>query len=79
MSYIVAMLLLNIEETYSAFKSLANMIAKHPHMSTFLAMDMDKINEYCHEFDIHLQKKLPKLHKHFFALGVSLDMVLLDW
>ena len=42
MSYLVAMLLLNMD-AYAAFKCLANMIEKHPHMLIFLRMDMPKV------------------------------------
>ena len=38
MSYIAAMLLLNMDE-YTAFKSLANMMFRHPHCLHFLQMD----------------------------------------
>ena len=78
MSYIVAMLLLNME-AFAAFKTLVNMIEKHPHMVAFLTMDMKKINWYLSEFNIVLQKRLPKLHQHFYALGVSVDPVIIDW
>jgi len=78
MSYIVAMLLLNME-SYSAFKCLANLVVKHPHLTSFFKMNLDKINIYFHEFDLQLQKTLPELHQHFFAHGVSLDMIIMDW
>jgi TBC1 domain family member 14 len=78
MSYIVAMLLLNMD-AFAAFKTLANMIEKHPHMIAFLKMDMNQINFYLTEFDKALQKRLPKLHQHFFRLGVSVDPVIIDW
>ena len=79
MSYIVAMLLLQLPTAYQAFKTLANMIEVHPHMSAFLKMDMKKINYYLHDFNIVLQKRLPKLHHHFFSLEVSVDPVIIDW
>eukprot|EP00656_Telonema_subtile_P007482 TRINITY_DN13511_c0_g1_i2.p1 TRINITY_DN13511_c0_g1~~TRINITY_DN13511_c0_g1_i2.p1 ORF type:complete len:329 (-),score=79.35 TRINITY_DN13511_c0_g1_i2:38-1024(-) len=74
MSYIVAMLLLNMD-AYNAFKSLANMMHRHPHCLLFLRMDVGRMAPFYQLFDQCLMDALPELHRHFYAQGVGLDMV----
>jgi len=78
MSYIAAMLLLNMDE-YTAFKSLANMMFRHPHCLHFLQMDTTRMGPFYQLFDLCLMDNLPALHQHLYSLDVSLDMILLDW
>ncbi|KAL0483695.1 TBC1 domain family protein [Acrasis kona] len=77
MSYLVAMLLLNME-TYPAFVTLANMLNRN-HFYSFFKMNMDEIEKCVQLFKILMNEELPLLFKHFEKEGVNHQTFIVDW
>ncbi|KAI9145439.1 rab-GTPase-TBC domain-containing protein [Paraphysoderma sedebokerense] len=77
MSYIVATLLLNMEE-FEAFVCLIN-ILKGGVLLVFYSMDIDKISGYFRAFMALFREHVPELAEHFIRLGIKPDYFLYEW
>ena len=77
MSYIVAMLLLYMNEL-EAFVCLANLISRRGNLD-FYRLKKDAIDNYVACFDYYFQLKLPLLFEHLRYCEVTSEMFLMDW
>lgn len=77
MSFIVAMLLLYLDET-EAFTCLVQLMSKRG-VNDFFSLERDSINTYVNIFNFFFQKNLPLLYKHLQEEGLSSEMFLMDW
>jgi len=77
MSFIAAILLLNLEEA-QAFIVFANLVNR-PCLSAFYRLDTSAMGQYYTAFSCLLSLHLPKLAKHFAKLGLRPELYMLDW
>lgn len=77
MSFIAAILLLNLEEA-QAFIVFANLVNR-PCLSAFYRLDTGAMGQYYTAFSCLLSLHLPKLAKHFAKLGLRPELYMLDW
>jgi len=77
MSFIAAILLLNLEEA-EAFIVFANLVNR-PCLSAFYRLDTCVMGQYYQAFSSLLSDHLPKLAKHFAKLGLRPELYMLDW
>lgn len=79
MSYLAAMLCLHMpQDRYLTFQCLANLMVNE-HLFTFYLLDAELSGVYYTLFDEFLSSRLPALHKHLDAIGVSCSMYLMNW
>lgn len=79
MSYLAAMLCLHMpQDRYLTFQCLANLMVNE-HLFTFYLLDAELSGVYYTLFDEFLSARLPALHKHLDAIGVSCSMYLMNW
>ena len=78
MSYIAAVLLMNIGNTYQAFMCLANLLNQQMYFQ-FYTMNAEKMAIHIDAFNELLAEYLPAVHTHLHALGVKVDMFLYEW
>lgn len=79
MSYLAAMLCLHMpQDRYLTFQCLANLMVNE-HLFTFYLLDAELSGVYYTLFDEFLGARLPALHKHLDAIGVSCSMYLMNW
>ena len=78
MSYMAAMLLLNISDQYLTFQCLVNLMVKD-HLFVFYLLDSSLIHQYLSLFDSALESSLNNVYVHFQNLNVNSDMYLFPW
>jgi alpha-tubulin suppressor-like RCC1 family protein len=78
MSYMAAMLLLNISDQYLTFQCLVNLMVKE-HLFVFYLLDFGLIGQYLNIFDVAFQSASPNLFVHFQELEITSDMYLFPW
>lgn len=77
MSYIAAVLLLNMDE-YHAFTCFANLLNNPCYMS-FYSMNMDEMRKYMDVLEYGMGLFIPKVSKHMKELGISPEVYIIDW
>lgn len=77
MSFIAAMLLLNMEVA-EAFVCFANLLNK-PCLLAFFRLDRSLMDSYFETFDEFFHENLPQLHQHLQERNLTPDLYLLDW
>lgn len=77
MSYIAAILLLNMEH-YDAFICFANLIKQPLHTAAF-TLNQAQMQAYYNAYNEIFNYNLPKLYIHFQNSGLTPDLYLLDW
>ncbi|TRY90762.1 hypothetical protein DNTS_028640 [Danionella cerebrum] len=77
MSFIAAVLILNLEEA-DAFIAFANLLNK-PCQMAFFRVDHDLMLKYFAAFEVFFQENLPKLFQHFQNHSLTPDFYLIDW
>jgi len=77
MSYIAAVLLLNMDE-YHAFTCFANLLNNPCYMS-FYSMNMDEMRKYMSALEYGLSLFVPKVAKHLKELGINPEIYIMDW
>ncbi|KAK9887169.1 hypothetical protein WA026_020622 [Henosepilachna vigintioctopunctata] len=77
MSYIAAILILNMEQ-YNAFICFANLLNQPLHLSAF-TLNQNQMHAYYEAYNEFLKYNLPKLYSHFQKSGLTPDLYLLDW
>lgn len=77
MSFVAAMLLLNLDEA-DAFACLANLLYRRG-LSDFISLQREHVDNYVACFDHFFQQTLPLLFNHLREECVSSEMFLLDW
>jgi len=77
MSYIAAMLLLNLNE-YEAFVAFANLL-NNPCYMAFFQMNLGEINNYMKITNSLILANIPTLYQHFVSLGINPDIYMIDW
>ena len=77
MSYLTAMLLLNVNE-YDAFVVFANLLETTLYR-TFFTFNHKEMMIHLHTFDLLLHKYLPKIYLHFQQQHISSTMYLFEW
>lgn len=78
MSYIAAVLLINIGSTYGSFMCLANLL-NQPMYFQFYTMNADKMQLHIDVFNQLLGEYMPAVQAHFNELGVKVEMFLYEW
>lgn len=79
MSYLAAMLCLHMpQDRYLTFQCLANLMVNE-HLFTFYLLDAELSGVYYTLFSEFLSSRLPALHHHLGAIGVSCSMYLMNW
>ncbi|TYZ65813.1 hypothetical protein PybrP1_010746 [[Pythium] brassicae (nom. inval.)] len=79
MSYLAALLCLHMpQDRFLAFQCLANLMV-HEHLFTFYLLDAELAGVYYALFSELLSARLPALHRHLAAIGVSGSMYLMNW
>lgn len=77
MSFVAAMLLLNLDEA-DAFICLTNLLHRRGPRD-FLSLSREHVDRYVSCFDYFFQQSLPLLFAHLKTEAVDSDMFLLDW
>ncbi|KAJ8013902.1 hypothetical protein DPEC_G00034650 [Dallia pectoralis] len=77
MSFIAAVLLLNLEEA-DAFIAFANLLNK-PCQMAFFRVDHDLMLKYFAAFEVFFEENLPRLFSHFQINNLTPDLYLIDW
>ena len=77
MSFIAAILILNLEEA-EAFIVFANLI-NWPCLAAFYSVEQSTMERYYSTFSSHLSNNLPSIASHFSRLGLRPDLYILDW
>eukprot|EP00474_Spongospora_subterranea_P005944 CRZ06402.1 hypothetical protein [Spongospora subterranea] len=77
MSYIAAMLLLNVDSEYHAFQALANLLNRELYFTLF--RDFTNGRTHLNVFDKLLKKHVFKASERFQELQLTPDMYLYDW
>ncbi|KAL3275588.1 hypothetical protein HHI36_020343 [Cryptolaemus montrouzieri] len=77
MSYIAAILILNMEQ-YNAFICFANLLNQPLHLSAF-TLNQNQMQAYYEAFNELFNYNLPRLFSHFRNSGLTPDLYLLDW
>ena len=77
MSFVAAMLLLNLDEA-DAFACLANLLHRRG-LKDFMSLQREHVDAYVACFDHFFQQSLPLLFNHLRSECVSSEMFLLDW
>ncbi|XP_076804679.1 TBC1 domain family member 12-like [Clavelina lepadiformis] len=77
MSFIAAMLLLNMEPA-DAFVTFANLMNK-PCQVAFFRLNEEMMKSYFATFEVFFEENLPKLFAHFKLHNLTPDMYLIDW
>ena len=78
MSFLAAMLLLNVDTAAAAFRALCNMLNRRCHLA-FFQMDRDKIGRYQGILATLLREHQPALAQHLADLDIESDLFLYDW
>eukprot|EP01083_Nonionella_stella_P105410 303191_1 len=81
MSYLAAVLLLNMDSDnslFSVFTAFANLINRYENFSTYSVIDPCR-NENCLIFNILFREYIPELSEYFEQLGISSDMYFIGW
>jgi hypothetical protein len=78
MSYLAAMLLLNLPSTEDAFIAFANILNEELYFSLY-RMELKTMQKHIELYNEIFEKQLPKLSKKFKELGVNSDMYLYEW
>lgn len=77
MSYIAAVLLLNLDE-YHAFMCFANLL-NNPCYIAFYSMNMEEMRKYLDALEHAMSQYIPKVSKHLKELGINPEIYLMDW
>jgi len=77
MSFIAAILLLNLEEA-EAFIVFANLVNR-PLLAAFYRVDTAAMSQNYSIFSAHLSSHLPRLARHFARAGLRPDLYMVDW
>ncbi|KAJ8936046.1 hypothetical protein NQ318_018395 [Aromia moschata] len=77
MSYIAAILILNMEQ-FDAFICFANLLNQPLHLSAF-TLNQTQMQAYYSAYNEVFSYNLPKLYLHFEKSGLTPDLYLLDW
>ncbi|KAJ9457435.1 Drainin [Diplonema papillatum] len=77
MSYIVAMMLLHMEQQH-VFVSLANLVHQ-THLISFFRVIPQEIGEHLRLYDLVFEDALPGLHAHFAAVDLTPQCYVYDW
>lgn len=77
MSYIAAILILNMEQ-YDAFICFANLLNQPLHLAAF-TLNQEQMQAYYNAYNEIFNYNLPKLYSHFEKSGLTPDLYLLDW
>jgi len=77
MSYIAAVLLLNLDE-YHAFTCFANTL-NNPFYLTFFSMNMDEMRRYMDALEHAMSLFVPKVFRHLKELGINPEVYIMDW
>lgn len=77
MSYIAAILILNMEQ-FDAFICFANLLNQPLHLSAF-TLNQTQMQAYYDAYNEVFKFNLPKLYSHFEKSGLTPDLYLLDW
>lgn len=77
MSYIAAILILNMEQ-YDAFICFANLLNQPLHLAAF-TLNQTQMQAYYNAYNEIFNYNLPKLYSHFQKSGLTPDLYLLDW
>ena len=78
MSYLAAMLLLNMHDTFTAFVGLCNLLNQDMYFK-FFTMNAEQMSIHMDVFDTVFKHQLPQLHAHFAALDIRAEMYLYEW
>ncbi|KAF5405259.1 TBC1 domain family member 14 [Paragonimus heterotremus] len=78
MSFLAAILLLVMDDTFDAFVMFANILSRPCHRA-FYSLDENEFIVYFRAFDQTLADRLPRLHAHFSRVGLEPNMYLFDW
>lgn len=77
MSYIAAILILNMEQ-YDAFICFANLLNRPLHLAAF-TLNQEQMQAYYNAYNEIFNYNLPRLYVHFEKSGLTPDLYLLDW
>eukprot|EP00475_Leptophrys_vorax_P010301 TRINITY_DN16931_c0_g1_i3.p1 TRINITY_DN16931_c0_g1~~TRINITY_DN16931_c0_g1_i3.p1 ORF type:complete len:213 (-),score=59.87 TRINITY_DN16931_c0_g1_i3:33-671(-) len=78
MSYLAAMLLLNLSSVEEAFIAFANILNEELYFSLY-RMELKTMQKHVEMYNEIFEKQLPKLFKKFHELGINADMYLYEW
>jgi hypothetical protein len=78
MSFVTAVLLLNLEFEWQAFVCLANMLSTK-YLAACFQMDQTRMTSYFRVHQTLFQHNLPDLHRHFERCDVKADLYLIEW
>lgn len=80
MSFLAAMLLLQMEEPYETFVALVNIMGRDDGaLLRFYQMEATDNEKQYRVFDDALRTRLPDVHAHLSKVGVTPDVYLLPW
>lgn len=77
MSFLVAVLLLQMDEYY-AFQCLVNLMKRRNQLD-FYRLNLEAVTGFSNVFNHYFDKFLPLLYRHFEEQGMSHAMFLVDW
>lgn len=77
MSYIAAILILNMEQ-FDAFVCFSNLLNRPLHVAAF-TLNQSQMHAYFNAYNEVFGYNLPKLYAHFECSGLTPDLYLLDW
>lgn len=78
MSFLAALLVLNIPEPALAYRSFVHLLAIPPVLDFFL-MKFETVHAHCEFFSFVLARFLPQLAAHFAAVRLVMETLLVDW
>ncbi|XP_003383946.3 PREDICTED: TBC1 domain family member 12-like [Amphimedon queenslandica] len=78
MSFLAAVIILNMENEADAFIALANLLNRASYLA-FFKVDQDQMKPYFTVFSLLLAESLPKVSAHFNQLGFHPQFYLIEW
>ena len=78
MSYIAAMFVLYLSDTFAAFAAFANLLSR-PYFRAFFKAERQQDKQRFVVFDNLFRASIPSLHRHFRSIGFKQDMYLTNW
>jgi len=79
MSFLAAMLLLNMSTPIDAFIAFSNLIHKTQLLKAFFQVDQKMMNAYYSTYSLFFQSNIPLLFEHFEKQKLTPDLYLVDW
>lgn len=78
MSFLAALLVLNIPEPALAYRSFVHLLAIPPVLD-FFVMKFETVHAHCEFFSFVLARFMPQLAAHFTAVRLVMETLLVDW